>query len=52
LTADYKASGPASIKARELADKAALDAKNAAIAKANSNYSSVIESLGFAVRAA
>jgi hypothetical protein len=52
LTADYKASGPASIKARELADKAALDAKNAAIAKANANYGIAIESLGFAVRAA
>jgi hypothetical protein len=52
LTADYKASGPASIKARELADKAALDAKNAAIAKANANYGIAIESLGYAVRAA
>jgi hypothetical protein len=49
ITADYKASGPATAKARDLANKAALDAKNAAIAKANSLYASLIETLGFGV---
>jgi hypothetical protein len=49
ITADYKASGPAAVLARDLANKKALDAKNAAITKANSTYSSIIESSGFGV---
>ena len=49
LNSDYKASGPASAKVRDLANKAALNTKNAAIAKANSNYDSAIESLGYGV---
>lgn len=51
ITADYRASGPAAAKERDLANKTALDAKNAAIAKANSTYSSLIESIGFGVLA-
>jgi hypothetical protein len=47
ITADYKASGPAAAKARDLANKTALDTKNAAIEKANSAYASFIESIGF-----
>jgi hypothetical protein len=49
ITADYRASGPAAAKARDLANKSALDVKNAAIAKANSTYASLIESSGFGV---
>jgi hypothetical protein len=49
LNSDYKVSGSASGKVRDLANKAALDAKYAAIAKANSNYYSAIESLGYGV---
>jgi hypothetical protein len=49
LNSDYKASTPASGKVRDLANKAALNTKNAAIAKANSNYDSAIESLGYGV---
>ena len=49
ITADYKASGPTSVLARDLANKSALDAKNAAIAKANSAYASWIESVGYGV---
>jgi hypothetical protein len=49
ITADYKASGPATAKARDLANKTALEAKNAAIAKANSTYASFIESIGYGV---
>jgi hypothetical protein len=51
ITADYKASGPATVKARDLANTTALDAKNVAIAKANSAYASLIESLGYGVLA-
>jgi uncharacterized repeat protein (TIGR02543 family) len=49
ITADYKASGPTALTVRDLANKAALDTKNTAIAKANSTYSSLIESIGFGV---
>lgn len=49
ITADYKASGPATASARDLANNKALDAKNAAIAKANYTYSSFIESIGYGV---
>ena len=51
ITADYKASGPTALMVRDLANKAALDTKNTAIAKANSTYSSLIESIGFGVLA-
>jgi hypothetical protein len=47
--ADYKASGPDALAARDLANKAALDAKNAAIVKANSVYGTFIESIGYGV---
>jgi hypothetical protein len=46
---DYKASGPAALAVRELANKAALDAKTAAIVKANSVYGAFIESIGYGV---
>jgi uncharacterized repeat protein (TIGR02543 family) len=49
INADYKASGPAAMKARDLASKAALDTRNAAVAKANSVYGSFIESIGSGV---
>jgi hypothetical protein len=49
ITADYKASGPAAVLARDLANKSALEAKNAAIEKADSLYASLIETLGFGV---
>jgi hypothetical protein len=49
ITADYKASGPASVLARDLATKSALEAKDVAIAKVNSTYASFIESLGYGV---
>jgi hypothetical protein len=49
ITADYKDSGPAAVKARDLASKTALDTRNAAVAKANSTYASLIESSGFGV---
>jgi hypothetical protein len=49
ITADYKASGPVAAKARDLANKKALDAKNAAIAKADFLYASFIESIGYGV---
>ena len=47
--ADYKASGPAALAAKDVADKAAFDAKSAAIAKANAAYGTAIESIGFGV---
>jgi len=47
--ADYKASGPAALAAKDVADKAALDAKSAAIAKANAAYGTAIESIGYGV---
>jgi len=49
ITADYKDSGPAAVKARDLSSKAALDTRNAAVAKANSVYGSFIESIGSGV---
>jgi hypothetical protein len=49
ITADYKESGPAAMKARDLASKVALDTRNAAVAKANSVYGSFIESIGSGV---
>lgn len=47
--ADYKASGPEALLVRDLANKAALDAKTAAIVKANSVYGAFIESIGYGV---
>jgi hypothetical protein len=46
---DYKASGPAALIVRDLANKAALDTKTAAIVKANSVYGAFIESIGYGV---
>jgi len=46
---DYKASGPAALIVRDLANKAALDSKTAAIVKANSVYGAFIESIGYGV---
>lgn len=46
---DYKASGPIGMAARDLANKTALEAKNAAISKANSAYGAFIESVGYGV---
>ena len=46
---DYKASGPIAMAARDLANKTALEAKNAAISKANSAYGAFIESVGYGV---
>jgi hypothetical protein len=48
-SADYKASGPAALAAKNAANKAALDEKNAAIAKANAAYGTFIESIGYGV---
>jgi hypothetical protein len=47
--ADYRASQPAAATARDAANKAALDAKTAAIAKANATYGTFIESIGYGV---
>ena len=47
--ADYRASKPASAATRDAANKAALDAKNTAIAKANATYGTFIESIGYGV---
>jgi hypothetical protein len=47
--ADYKASQPAAAAARDTANTAALDAKTAAIAKANATYGTFIESIGYGV---
>jgi sugar lactone lactonase YvrE len=47
--ADYKASQPAAASTRESANKAALDAKSAAVAKANATYGAFIESIGYGV---
>ena len=47
--ADYKASGPAASAAKDAANKVALDAKNAAIVKANKSYGTFIESIGYGV---
>lgn len=47
--ADYKASGPAAVAAKDAANKVALDAKNAAVAAANATYGTFIESIGYGV---
>ena len=47
--ADYAASKPAAIATKNAADKAALDAKTSAIAKAKSVYGTFIESIGYGV---
>jgi hypothetical protein len=47
--ADYRASQPAALIAKDAANKAALDAKNAAIAVANARYGTFIESIGYGV---
>ena len=47
--ADYKASGPAALAAKDAANKVALDAKSAAIAAANASYGTFIESIGYGV---
>jgi hypothetical protein len=47
--ADYRASKPATAAARDAANKAALDAKTVAIAKANVTYGTFIESIGYGV---
>jgi chromosome segregation ATPase len=47
--ADYRASQPAAAAARDAANKTALDAKSAAIAKANATYGTFIESIGYGV---
>lgn len=47
--ADYSASKPAAIAVKEAADKAALDAKKAEIAKASATYGTFIESIGYGV---
>jgi hypothetical protein len=47
--ADYKASQPAALAAKDAANKAALDTKTAAIAKANATYGTFIESIGYGV---
>ena len=47
--ADYKASGPAALAAKDVADKAALTTRDAAIAKANAAYGTFIESIGYGV---
>jgi hypothetical protein len=47
ITPDYKASGPAAASARDGANKAALDAKNAVIAQANFTYGNFLESKGY-----
>ena len=45
--ADYRASQPAALAAKDLANKAALDANKATIAKANAIYGTFIESIGY-----
>jgi hypothetical protein len=47
--ADYAASKPAALAAKDAANKVALDAKTTAIAKANLNYGTFIESIGYGV---
>jgi uncharacterized repeat protein (TIGR02543 family) len=46
---DYKASGPAALAVRDLANKEALEIKKAAIVKANAVYGAFIESIGYGV---
>jgi hypothetical protein len=47
--ADYAASKPAALAAKDSADKAALVARDVAIAKANAAYGTFIESIGYGV---
>ena len=47
--ADYKASQPAALAAKDSADKTALAARDVAIAKANAAYGTFIESIGYGV---
>jgi hypothetical protein len=47
--ADYKASQPAALAAKGVADKASFDAKTASIATANATYGTFIESIGYGV---
>jgi Putative Ig domain/BspA type Leucine rich repeat region (6 copies) len=47
--ADYAASKPAALAAKDAADKAALVARDVAIAKANAAYGTFIESIGYGV---
>lgn len=47
--ADYKASQPTALAAKDAADKAALDTKTSAIAKASATYGTFIESIGYGV---
>lgn len=47
--ADYAESKPAAIANKDAANKAAIDAKNVAIAKANAAYGAFIESIGYGV---
>jgi hypothetical protein len=47
--ADYAASKPAALATKDAANKAALEAKTSAIAKANSTYGTFIESIGYGV---
>jgi len=47
--ADYAASKPAALAAKDLANKAALTARDAAISKANATYGTFIESIGYGV---
>jgi hypothetical protein len=49
VQADYKTTGPAALAARDLANKAALETKTAAIGKANSVFGAFIESIGHGV---
>ena len=48
-SADYRASAPLALAIKTAANKATLDAKSAAIAKANANYGAAIESIGYGV---
>ncbi len=48
-SADYKASGPAALAAKNAANKAALDEMNTAITMANAAYGTFIESIGYGV---
>jgi len=48
-TTDYAASKLAAAAAKDASTKAALDAKNVAVAKANATYGTFIESIGYGV---
>lgn len=47
--ADYRASQPIALAAKDAANKAGLDAREAAIARANAIYGTFIESIGYGV---